>query len=216
MNSRTERKKSVTRPVTRRMSAQDRMNQIVAVAVDVINRKGYHGMSLQDIASEIGISQTAVIHRVKNKQGLLFAVIEHYYDQADAGTAYLSQFNEGGERYGQYPLIPEYMEAIVTQNSQQPEMTRLFEVLNTEAMSPDHPAHDYFAQRPQRMREEYRRHEWMVPQGVDGEFVYMFALAAMYGLEGRWLADPDNIDFIAAWKRYADYIFPLPMWANCR
>ena len=75
-------------PVKRRMPSEERFEQIVDVAVRIIGKKGYYGMSLQDVASAIGISQTAVIHRVKSKQGLLVAVIERYYDRADAVNAY--------------------------------------------------------------------------------------------------------------------------------
>ncbi|GAA6124118.1 TetR/AcrR family transcriptional regulator [Bifidobacterium psychraerophilum] len=204
------------KPTSRRMSAEDRFEQIVDVAVSIIGQKGYYGMSLQDIASRIGISQTAVIHRVKSKQGLLIAVIERYYDRADAVEAYLADFVEGGALAGSKPTIPEALRQVVAQNVKQPEMVRVFEVLNAEAMSPQHPAYAYFAQRPRRMVESYRRHQWAVPEGVDGEFVYMLANAAMYGLEGRWLANPDKVDFVAEWERYAEYLFPLPQWNGCR
>ncbi|NMM93823.1 TetR/AcrR family transcriptional regulator [Bifidobacterium oedipodis] len=200
----------------RRMSSEERFEQIVDVAVRLIGRKGYYGMSLQDVASEIGISQTAVIHRVKNKQGLLIAVIERYYDRLDATASYLAQFEPGGAREGELPKIPEALHAVVEQNVGQPELVRVFEMLNAEAMSPEHPAYAYFAKRPQWMRDTYRAYEWQVPDGVDGEFVYMLANAAMYGLEGRWLARPDEIDFLSEWERYSDYLFPLPQWEGCR
>ncbi|WP_256375736.1 TetR/AcrR family transcriptional regulator [Alloscardovia sp. HMSC034E08] len=198
------------------MSAQDRLNQIVEVAVRLIHLKGYHGMSLRDIAEEIGISQTAVIHRVGSKRGLLVEVIKRYYDATDASRVYLSQFEPGGDLEGGQPRIPAMLRAIVMQNVQQPEMVRLFEVLNTEAMSPEHPAHEYFTERPTRIREEYRRYNWKVPSGVDGEFVYMMTMAAMYGLEGRWLGDPAKVDFVGEWEEYEEYLFPSPLWDGYR
>lgn len=200
----------------RRMSAEERFEQIVDVAVRLIGQKGYYGMSLQDVANAIGISQTAVIHRVKNKQGLLIAVIERHYDKAFAIERYLGQFRPGGAREGDRPRIPEALRAVVAQNARQPELVRVFEMLNTEAMSPEHPAYAYFAERPARMVRQFREYEWLVPHGVDGEFVYMLANAALYGLEGRWLANPGTIDFVAEWDRYADYLFPLPQWEGCR
>ena len=201
---------------SRRMSAEERFEQIVDVAVRLIGEKGYYGMSLQDIANEIGVSQTAVIHRVKSKQGLLIAVIERHYDKIDAVDRYLSLFEPGGAREGGRPRIPEVLHRVVEQNSRQPEMVKVFEMLNTEAMSPVHPAYAYFAERPERMARQFREHEWAVPEGVDAEFVYMLANAAMYGLEGRWLANPEKIDFVAEWDRYADYLFPSPLWDGYR
>lgn len=200
----------------RRMSAEDRFEQIVDVAVRLIGEKGYYGMSLQDVAKEIGISQTAVIHRVKSKRGLLIAVVERHYDRDDAIDSYLGQFEDNGPMAGRLPRIPQALRCVVEQNVRQPELVRVFEMLNSEAMAPDHPAHDYFASRPARMADLYNRHEWALPDGVDGEFVYMLANAAMYGLEGRWLANPETIDFLAEWDRYADYLFPLPIWAGYR
>lgn len=29
---------------------------------------------------------------------------------------------------------------------------------------------------------------------------YQLANAAMYGLEGRWLADPEGVDYLEEWK----------------
>ena len=126
---------------SKRMSSEERFEQIVDVAVKIIGQKGYYGMSLQDVANEIGISQTAVIHRVKSKQGLLIAVIERHYDKVDAVERYLAQFRDGGPRAGERPRIPEVLRAVVRQNAAQPEMVKVFEMLNTEAMSPVHPAY---------------------------------------------------------------------------
>lgn len=128
---------------SKRMSSEERFEQIVDVAVKIIGQKGYYGMSLQDVANEIGISQTAVIHRVKSKQGLLIAVIERHYDKVDAVERYLAQFRDGGPRAGERPRIPEVLRAVVRQNAAQPEMVKVFEMLNTEAMSPVHPAYAY-------------------------------------------------------------------------
>ncbi|PLS27821.1 TetR/AcrR family transcriptional regulator [Bifidobacterium parmae] len=204
------------KPARKRMSSEERFEQIVDVAVNLIAQKGYYGMSLQDVANEIGISQTAVIHRVKSKQGLLIAVIERHYDKSDAIARYLARFAPGGDREGDRPRIPEALHEVVEQQVRRPQLAKVFEMLNAEAMSPVHPAYSYFAERPARMAAEFRAHEWLLPEGVDGEFVYMLANAALYGLEGRWLANPDGIDFVAEWERYADYLFPSPQWDGCR
>lgn len=201
---------------TVRMSAEDRLNQIVDVAVDLIGRHGYNGMSLQDIANEIGVSQTAVIHRVKNKQNLLVLVIERYYDRSTAERQYLAEFQPGGAREGERPHIPEVLRRIVSENARRPELVRLFQMLNAEAMSPEHPAHRYFVERTHSTLGLYQDSNWEVPEGIDGEFVYSMALAAMYGLEGRWVADPEGVDYEAEWKRYDAYLFPSPTWDGYR
>ena len=45
---------------------------------------------------------------------------------------------------------------------------------------------------------------------------YQLANAAMYGLEGRWLADPEGVDYLGEWKRYEAYLFPSPQWDGYR
>lgn len=107
--------------VSKRMSAEERLNQIIDVAVRLIGQKGYHGLSLQDIASEIGVTQTAVIHRVKSKHNLLVLVVERYYDMSGAETEYLGHFRAGGDRAGERPHIPSALRAVVEQNVRQPE-----------------------------------------------------------------------------------------------
>ena len=149
----------------KRMSSEERFEQIVNVAVKLIGQKGYYGMSLQDVANEIGISQTAVIHRVKSKQGLLIAVIERHYDKVDAVDRYLAQFKDGGPHAGERPRIPEVLRAVVKQNAAQPEMVKVFEMLNTEAMSPVHPAYAYFAERRLVWPRQFREQDWLVPEG---------------------------------------------------
>ena len=57
---------------------------------------------------------------------------------------------------------------------------------------------------------------WSVPEGVDVKLSLSVAMAAMYGLEGRWLARPDEIDYEAEWARFEDVLFPLPLWEGYR
>lgn len=151
--------------VSKRMSAEERLNQIIDVAVRLIGQKGYHGLSLQDIASEIGVTQTAVIHRVKSKHNLLVLVVERYYDMSGAETEYLGHFRAGGDRAGERPHIPSALRAVVEQNVRQPEMVRLFQMLNTEAMSAEHPAHRYFVERTKGMWDNFAQFDWAVPEG---------------------------------------------------
>ena len=48
----------------KRMSPEERHLQIMHAAVKVIASKGFGGMSLQDIADEIGITEAALYHYI--------------------------------------------------------------------------------------------------------------------------------------------------------
>lgn len=206
----------------RSAAAEQRIDQIVRAAVEVINERGFNGMSLQTVANKVGITQAGVLHYVKSKEGLLFLIIEHYYDHSSSEEDYFSLFEPGGALEGGQPKIPEFCRAIVAENANQPEMVMLFQVLNTEAMSVTSPAHEYFNERSRRVSSSGRSGlrgstvTWSVPEGVDAHQVMSVAMAAMYGLEGRWLARPDEIDYKSEWARFEDVLFPLPLWEGYR
>ena len=211
-----EQKKSVRTAGKRSVAAQERLDQIVAAAVKIINARGFNGMSLQAVADEVGITQAGVIHYVGNKHGLLQEVIEHYYDRSSTEADYLSLFEPGGAFEGQRPKIPEYMRLKVAENNNQPEMVLLFQVLNTEAMSPESATHEYFNKRSRDIANSADTHNWAVPESIDAKQALSCANAAMYGLEGRWVARPDEIDYPTEWAKFEDVLFPLPLWEGYR
>ncbi|AEB07705.1 transcriptional regulator, TetR family [Coriobacterium glomerans PW2] len=213
----TAQRKSAIRPAGHRSeAAQRRLNEIISAAVDIINARGFNGMSLQGVADRVGITQAGVLHYVGDKQGLLVEVIRHYYNCSSSMQDYLSLFVPNGSLAGQLPKIPEFCRLIVAENAHQPELVLLFQILNTEAISRDSPTHEYFAQRSKEVSDPSHGRDWSVPEGVDAKLALSVAMAAMYGLEGRWLARPDEIDYEAEWARFEDFLFPLPQWEGYR
>lgn len=211
-----QEKKSVRTASRRSNAAQERLEQIVLAAVKIINARGYNGMSLQAVADEVGITQAGVLHYVGNKQGLLMEVIQHYYRRSSSTQDYLTLFAPGGALEGQKPKIPEYLRLIVAENANQPELVMLFQTLNTEAMSPESPMHEYFNDYSRTATHPSEVPSWLVPEGVDADETLSCALAAMYGLDGRWLARPDEVDYKTEWAKFEDVLFPLPLWKDYR
>lgn len=200
----------------RTAAAQARLDQIVTAAVHIVNERGMSGLTLQAVAQRVGITQAGVIHYVGDKHGLLIEIITHYYDRSSQARDYIALFEPGGVFEGRQPRIPEYCRLIVAENAHQPELVMLFQALNTESMSQDSPTHDYFAERSKSISESHDVTAWHVPDGVDGALAFSVAMAAMYGLEGRWLARPDEIDYEREWARFEDILFPLPLWEGYR
>lgn len=209
-------KKSVRTAAKRSVAAQERLDQIVQAAVRLINERGYTGMSLQAVADAVGISQPGVLHYVGSKHGLLLEVIRHYYDRYSSADDYVSLFAPGGALEGQQPKIPEYCRLVVAENNNQPELVMLFQTLNTEGMSTASPMHDYFNKRSKNITDPEQKIAWSVPEGVNAHDTFSCAMAAMYGLEGRWVARPDEIDYPAEWAKFEDVLFPLPLWEGYR
>ena len=62
------------------MDPQKRHRQILQAATKIIAAKGFWGMSLQDVADEIGITEAALYHYIASKNDLLTMVINEAYD----------------------------------------------------------------------------------------------------------------------------------------
>ncbi|ERL06071.1 TetR/AcrR family transcriptional regulator [Olsenella profusa] len=196
--------------------AHRRLYQILDAAYLLVGERGFGGMSLQSVANKVGITQTGVLHYVHSKDGLLRLLIEHYYDKGTAGDEYLAAHEPGGALEGQPLLIPEFCRAMVRQNARRPDMVMAFHVLDTEACSPKNSAHDFVVRRSKGAISQGSNFAWSVPEGVDAAQTFSVALAAEYGLEGRWLARQDEIDLVDEWGRYEDVLFPLPLWEGYR
>ncbi len=202
---------------TRTPAAQERMDQIVTAAVKVINESGLAGFSLSAVAAEVGISHVGVLHYVGSKKGLLLEVVKHAYDQNQAQTEFLDSFKPGGSREGEQPRIPEYARLIVESNANRREFVLLFHTLNTDSYLPGSVMHEYFAERTRNaLDRDGVELAWAVPEGVDASTVFSCTWAAMYGLEGRWLARPDEVDLLAEWTQFENFLFPLPQWEGFR
>ncbi len=198
-------------------AAQERMDQIVQAAVKVINESGLAGFSLPAVAAEVGISHVGVLHYVGSKKGLLLEVIKHVYDENQPQNEYLDSFRPGGSRAGEQPRIPEYTRLVVGANADQRELVLLFHTLNTDSYLPGSVTHEYFVERTRNaLDHDGVELPWAVPEGVDTATAFSCAWAAMYGLEGRWLARPDEVDLVAEWARFEDFLFPLPQWEGYR
>ena len=91
----------------------------------------------------------------------------------------------------------------------------MFSTLSAEALNPDHPAHDYFAEREERIVEVAANIRWHVPEGVDAEQVLRSGFAMMDGAQLRWLRVPGR-DLNEMWARCEDVLFPLPQWEGYR
>jgi BetI-type transcriptional repressor, C-terminal len=88
------------------------------------------------------------------------------------------------------------MVQIVADNAQQPNIARLFTILSAEATSEDHPAHEFFRARYERVAGEV--HDMLkgamdhgeISTDVNLEQAARVVLATMAGLQLQWLLDP--------------------------
>ena len=198
----------------KRMSPEERHLQIMQAATKIIASKGFWGMSLQDIADEIGSTEAALYHYLNSKNELLNMVLAEGYDTPEADD-YNASTSSGldcdGHRVYYYPR---YCLNIVLYNLHRPDMVQLFAMLNGEALNPEHPAHQFFIGRHLRNWEQIGSMAWALPDGYDEErfyHLYTLAMSAMDGLQYRWLAD-HSVNLLEEWLAFSDEIFPEDVW----
>lgn len=163
-----------------------RKQEIIDAATNVFAGRGYHGGSLRDISRELGISLTSVVHHFPTKDDLLIAVLEN----ADhTGADWLpARIQEVGVR--------EALSELVVANYSRPELLRLFTVLSAEASAPDHPAHEWFVSRYERVTVDIARSIaddqdlGRLSCSIDPTDAAKVIIAAWDGFQLQWLLDP--------------------------
>jgi hypothetical protein len=93
--------------------------------------------------------------------------------------------------------IVDLLHAIVARNATQPEMVRLYAILQSEALDKTHPAYDYFLAREAATLGAITR--LVAPHVEDARSTARQLLALMMGLEQQWLRADRAFDLAAEW-----------------
>jgi AcrR family transcriptional regulator len=161
--------------------------KILQGALEYFGQKGYWGSSVRDIADHVGMSQASMRHYFGTKIELLTAVLEER-DLVSREAAGRAEVVTGSHLGG--------MIQIVADNAQQPNIARLFTILSAEATSEDHPAHEFFRARYERVAGEVKNmlqgaiDGGEIRSGIDMDQAARVVLATMAGLQLQWLLDP--------------------------
>ncbi|RNG28805.1 TetR/AcrR family transcriptional regulator [Streptomyces botrytidirepellens] len=177
------------RPAARRgpyAKSARRRAEIVSSATSVFAARGYRGGSLREIAKQIDLSLTSVVHHFPTKSALLVAVLE----RADAAS--IESFESDTRTKGVASAVLRY----VRRNLERPEMLRLLALMAAESSAPDHPAHEWFRDRYERViaaiaiavrrdQDEGRISNSRAPRNIAESLVALWD-----GLQLQWLIDP--------------------------
>ncbi len=196
-----------------RKSPQQRRKEIIEAATKLIALKGYNGISLQDVASELNMTQQGVLHYVKTKAGLLSMVVKDVYDGNGTPDDFCKTDLPGANP--ESISLLNYFRYLVKYNSQRRTLVQLYMVLGSESLQPEHPLHDYFNYRPDNVWNYYSQYSWDIPDSIGGwenmRPLIRMSLEAMDGIQIRWLRQP-AIDMYAEWLEFEKMIFPSPQW----
>ncbi|WP_459246334.1 TetR/AcrR family transcriptional regulator [Streptomyces youssoufiensis] len=191
-------------PRRRRTSPGDaRRDQIAAVAFLEFSEHGYRGASLARIADRAGLTQPGLLHHFPSKAALLTHVLDER-DRRDSERVGIDLDAEVSWR----TLLADQV-ALADYNARAAGLVQLFTVMSAEAVTADHPARRWAAERYRRLTAHAER---ALRRGVaDGELRADLDVAAcaqqifatMDGLQLQWLLDPDRVDMAAAFRDYA-------------
>jgi AcrR family transcriptional regulator len=181
-----------------RLLPADRRIQVIEAATRLIGERGFWGVSVHDIAAACGITDAGLLHHFGTKDALLIAVLAQR-DQVDDESLAARLGIAPPDLYEAVRELPlaDVCAAVVARNARQPEIVRLYSVLNAESLTPAHPAHDYFITREARVIAFFgsARSQLHPDPAVRGRQV----IAMMDGIQLRWLRDLDRLDLVAEW-----------------
>ncbi|MBW8762617.1 MAG: TetR/AcrR family transcriptional regulator [Microbacterium sp.] len=178
---------TATAPKSRRgpyASTPARRAEIVRAALASIAEHGYERASLRDIAARAGVTHAALLRHFATKDDLLLAALA----QRDADDEELAQ------RIMQSKVSAErVLSSVLAEEFAHPEHQRNWLAVTIAATNPEHPAHDFFMARKERMRREFNKRVISVMGETDelsADDKVTMVLAMIDGLRIQALLDP--------------------------
>jgi AcrR family transcriptional regulator len=175
--------------------SERRREEIVDAATKVFSEYGLRDGTLRDIAERVGMTHAGMRHHFPTKAALLAAVLRRRDDiSLEIGAAAQPKGVE---------VLREWV-AATRRHVEQPTMIDLEVTLAAEAIMPEHPAHDYFAEAYVRADDLLRRAfrdieaDGALAPGITVSQAAHAALAATIGLQQLWV-----------WERHRDLVTEL-------
>lgn len=167
-----------------------RREAILDAAVDLLGEVGYHGMSLRDVARNVGISHPGVIYHFPSKEALLMSVVERY--EKDMGFDFYKL-----EKLEAMPLLETILEVLSNVVSN-PTIIEVECMLLVEASSDLHPAHDHYVERNRKFR-SLLTNAWSTLQAegraltaISPGNVAVIQISLFDGIMNQWLYAPEK------------------------
>lgn len=168
-------------PTRRAQTSSESRRLLIAAAADLFAEQGFRRTTVADVAERAGISRGSIPWHFGNKDGLLEAVID------DFSTTWLHS--------GPPADSPEEGIDEVLRFLRQP-ATRLLITLLAEAVEPDSPVHDFYAELHREVRKWVTSWTHAVPlrPGVSHDEFALVLTGAVIGVHQQWRVSPDDID----------------------
>jgi AcrR family transcriptional regulator len=179
-----------------------RREQLIETALHAFAEHGSRGVSLATIAQLAGISEPGLIHHFPTKADLLLAVVE-FYEQRNSELVDTAARASDGSLGG--ALL-----ALAAQHEADPTYIRLFTVLVAESVSPEHPTHEWFVARYDRLRKSLaerfaaEQDAGLIRTDLDPHVIARQVIAVFDGIQLQFLLAGGRLDLVEPLRRLLD------------
>jgi TetR/AcrR family transcriptional regulator len=107
-----------------RLSAQDRREQLLTVAVDLFSRKGFSGTTTREIATAAGVTEAIIFRHFRTKEQLYTAIIDQRFKSPGA-EAWKAEMRSAMQKDDDEAVFRFLIEAIICTHKDDPKFERL-------------------------------------------------------------------------------------------
>lgn len=163
-----------------------RREAILSTATEVLARDGYRGTSLRAIARTLGLEPAHILYYFDSREDLLQNVIERWDAEANASV--------GGEPAPE-DTLDAYVE-VIRRNLQIPGLIHLYLIFAAEAAQSEHPSHQFFRDRFERVRRllsraiAFEQGAGLIDRSIDADRAARALIAVADGVQLQALVDP--------------------------
>jgi AcrR family transcriptional regulator len=184
-----------------RLSAQDRRQQIMEIAVGLFARKGYQGTTTREIAEEAGVNEALLFRHFPSKENLYWTIIEEQCSARGRRSRINEILKTGSD---DFQVFSSMAREFLVRTPHDTELTRLlwFTALENHTLSERFfrtYVADYYEALSNYIRERIRRGKFrkvdplLAARGFFGMVVYHFLIQELFGGEKYQKSDPEQV-----------------------
>lgn len=170
-------------------------DRILDAAEQVFSESGYRGGSLNDVAVAAGYTRAGLLHHYPSKAAVLMAILERRDERLG-----VTDFGRDAEDVDD--LMHTVERRYVEQAPSIRPLIKLGHIVEAEAASTDHPAHEWAASRERELRSavsavvKRSQDQGTIRADIEPQVLASVILAVVEGLESQWLLD-ESVDLAA-------------------
>ena len=191
-------------PIRRRIRSYDN-----AVRITRLHR----GASVKVLAEAVGLSQAGLLHYFDSKEELFTEIVRNR-DEVDMRHFGPTAFDDET-----IPGLREGYVSVIRHNSDVPGLVQLYSQMSVDAADDQHPAHRYFIERGENLRDVFasviaaRAQAGEITDQIDPATLARILQAVADGLQLQWMLEPD-VDMAGIVSQLFDALVKAPTDRN--